>query len=171
MSLIPGWQICRRCRWYRGCTLTCEYLCECSIKFELVLMEFSEAEEKLIHEKKPEANNLATLSLWAISNFFIYPLLLYGPSYCSPSFSFSASPPLPTSFNPILPLLLHLPPLFNFPHFSIFILLLGHPPTHLLPIPIDLLTSLFRLLFLLGLIKHLQNPQPCIVHTRSLPSP
>ncbi len=32
-------------------------------KFETVLMEYSGAGGKLIHEKKPEANNLVTLSL------------------------------------------------------------------------------------------------------------
>ncbi len=49
------WQICRRCRWYRWlcwwCTLTCRYLCELSTKFETVLMEYSGAGGKLIHEK------------------------------------------------------------------------------------------------------------------------
>ncbi len=30
------WQICHRCRWYRWCTLTREYLCEFSKKFETV---------------------------------------------------------------------------------------------------------------------------------------
>ncbi len=40
------------CRWYRWCTLTCEYLREFSKKFEMVLMGYSGAGGKLIHEKK-----------------------------------------------------------------------------------------------------------------------
>ncbi len=40
-----------RCRWYRWCTLTCEYLLEFSKKFELVLMGYSGAGGKLIYEK------------------------------------------------------------------------------------------------------------------------
>ncbi len=40
-----------------------EYLHEFSNKFETVLMEYSGDGEKLIHEKKPEAKNLLTLSL------------------------------------------------------------------------------------------------------------
>ncbi len=35
------WQICHRWRWYRWCTLNCEYLREFSKKFEMVLMEYS----------------------------------------------------------------------------------------------------------------------------------
>jgi hypothetical protein len=46
--------------WY---TLTCEYLSEFSKKFEMTLMLFSGAWGKVIHEKKPEAKNLVTLSL------------------------------------------------------------------------------------------------------------
>ncbi len=46
-----------------GVTLTCEYLREFSKKFETVLMGYSGAGGKLIHEKKPEAKNLVTLSL------------------------------------------------------------------------------------------------------------
>ncbi len=45
------WQICHRCRWYRWYTLTCEYLCEFSKKFETVLMQYSGAGWKLIHQK------------------------------------------------------------------------------------------------------------------------
>ncbi len=44
-------QICRRCRWYRWCTLTCDYLREVSKKFEMVLMQYSGAGGKLIHQK------------------------------------------------------------------------------------------------------------------------
>jgi hypothetical protein len=33
--------ICHWCRWYRWCTLTCEYLREFSKKFEMVLMGYS----------------------------------------------------------------------------------------------------------------------------------
>ncbi len=46
-----GGKICRRCRWYRWCTFTCEYLREFSKKFEMVLMGYSGAGGKLIHEK------------------------------------------------------------------------------------------------------------------------
>ncbi len=45
------WQICHQCRWYRWCTLTCEYLREFSNKFEAVLLGYSRAGGKLIHEK------------------------------------------------------------------------------------------------------------------------
>ncbi len=44
-------QFCRRCRWYRRCTLNCDYLREFSKKFETVLMQYSGAGEKLIHQK------------------------------------------------------------------------------------------------------------------------
>ncbi len=44
-------QICHRCRWYRWCILTYEYLREFSKKFEMVLMGYSGAGGKLIHEK------------------------------------------------------------------------------------------------------------------------
>ncbi len=43
--------ICRRCRWNRWCTLACEYLREFSKKFKTVLMWYSGAGGKLIHEK------------------------------------------------------------------------------------------------------------------------
>ncbi len=46
-----GGKICLRCRWYLWCTLTCEYLCENFFyKFETVLMGYSGAGGKLIHE-------------------------------------------------------------------------------------------------------------------------
>ncbi len=45
------WQICRRCRWYRWCTFTCEYLREFSKTSKTVLMGYSGAGGKLIHEK------------------------------------------------------------------------------------------------------------------------
>jgi hypothetical protein len=43
--------------------LSCEYLREFSEKFETTLMVYSRAWGKLIHEKKPEVENLVTLSL------------------------------------------------------------------------------------------------------------
>jgi hypothetical protein len=43
--------------------LTSEDIRECSQKFEMTLMLFSEACGKMIHEKNPEAKNLMTLSL------------------------------------------------------------------------------------------------------------
>ncbi len=58
-----GGKICRRCRWYRWSTLSCEYLREFSKKFETALMIYSGAWGKLIHEKKTEAKNLVTLSI------------------------------------------------------------------------------------------------------------
>jgi len=61
VSLIPAaichrchWhrrQICHQCRWHRWCTLTCEYLREFSKKIEMILMLFSGAWGKVIHEK------------------------------------------------------------------------------------------------------------------------
>ncbi len=45
------WQICHRCRWYRWCTLTCDYLREFSKKFETILLQYSGAGGKLIHQK------------------------------------------------------------------------------------------------------------------------
>ncbi len=44
-------KICRRCRWNRWCTLTCEYFREFPKKFEMTLMLFSGAWGKVIHEK------------------------------------------------------------------------------------------------------------------------
>ncbi len=44
-------KICRRCHWYRWCTLTCEYLRGFMKKFEMALMLFSGACEKIIYEK------------------------------------------------------------------------------------------------------------------------
>ena len=43
--------MCHRCRWYRWCTLTCDYLREFSKKFETILMQYSGAGGKLIHQK------------------------------------------------------------------------------------------------------------------------
>ncbi len=43
--------------------VTCEYLSEFSQKFETALMGYSRAWGKLIHEKKPEVENLVALSL------------------------------------------------------------------------------------------------------------
>ncbi len=61
VSLIPvescrwyrwhWWQICHRCLWYWWCSLTCEYLREFSKKIETVIMGYSGAGWKLIHEK------------------------------------------------------------------------------------------------------------------------
>ncbi len=45
------WQICHRFCWHRWCTLTCEYLREFSKKFEMILMSFSGALGKVIHDK------------------------------------------------------------------------------------------------------------------------
>ncbi len=36
--LLEGFSICHRCRWHRWQTLSCEYLCEFSKKFETALM-------------------------------------------------------------------------------------------------------------------------------------
>ncbi len=44
-------KICRRCRWHRWSTFSCEYLREFSKKFEMALMVYSRAWGKLIHEK------------------------------------------------------------------------------------------------------------------------
>ncbi len=49
------WQICHRWLWYRWCTLTWEYLSEFT-KFETVLMGYSGAGGKLIHEKNQKEN-------------------------------------------------------------------------------------------------------------------
>jgi hypothetical protein len=46
-----GGKICHRCRWYRWCTLTCEYLREFAKNFEMALMLFSGAWTKMIHER------------------------------------------------------------------------------------------------------------------------
>ncbi len=43
------------CRWYRWCTLTFEYLCEFSKKFETVLMGYPGAWGKLVHEKNQKS--------------------------------------------------------------------------------------------------------------------
>ncbi len=44
-------------------TLSCEYLREFSKKIKTVLMGYSSIGGKLIHEKKPEVEDLVTLSL------------------------------------------------------------------------------------------------------------
>ncbi len=51
------WQICHRCHWYRWCTLTREYLCDFSKKFETVYMEYSGVGGKLIHGKNQKQKN------------------------------------------------------------------------------------------------------------------
>ncbi len=56
-------QFCPRCRWHRWCTLTCEYLRECSKKFETVLMEYSGAGGILIHEKTRSKKSRDTVPL------------------------------------------------------------------------------------------------------------
>ncbi len=43
--------ICHRCRWHRWQTLSCRYLREFSKKFQTILMEYSGAGGKLVHEK------------------------------------------------------------------------------------------------------------------------
>jgi hypothetical protein len=58
-----GGKICPPVSWYRCCTLTCKYLRKFLKKFETTLLEYSGAGGKLIHEKKPEAKKLVTLSL------------------------------------------------------------------------------------------------------------
>jgi hypothetical protein len=50
--------ICHRCRLHRGCTLSSEYLCEFSKKFEMAVLVYLDAWGKLIHNKKPEVENL-----------------------------------------------------------------------------------------------------------------
>ncbi len=45
------WQFCRWCCWYWWCTLTCKYLSKFSTKFKMVLLGYSEAGGKLIHEQ------------------------------------------------------------------------------------------------------------------------
>jgi hypothetical protein len=59
-----GGKIRRRCRWYRWCTLTCEYLREFSKKIVMTLVLFSEAWGKRIHEKEIWSKNLVTLTLY-----------------------------------------------------------------------------------------------------------
>jgi hypothetical protein len=49
--LTEDFLICHRCQRHRWCTLSCEYLGEFSKKFETVIMGYSEAGGKLIHEK------------------------------------------------------------------------------------------------------------------------
>jgi hypothetical protein len=45
------------------CTFNCEYLREFSKKIEIILTRYSRAGGKLIHEKKPEVENLVALPL------------------------------------------------------------------------------------------------------------
>ncbi len=63
---------------YRWCTLTCDYLREFSKTFETVLMEYSGAGGKLIHEKKSEAKNLVTLPLLIYAKEKIYEKSQFG---------------------------------------------------------------------------------------------
>ncbi len=57
------WQICHLCRWYQWCTLTCKYLRKLTKKFETVLMGYSGAGGKLIHEKKQKQKSRDTVPL------------------------------------------------------------------------------------------------------------
>ncbi len=57
------WQFCHRCRWYQWCTLTCEYLREFLKKFITVLLGYSGAGGKLIHEKTRSKKSRDTLPL------------------------------------------------------------------------------------------------------------
>ncbi len=50
-------------KWKKSSMLTCEYLREFSKKIEMILKLLSGTWGKVIHEKKPEAKNLVTLSL------------------------------------------------------------------------------------------------------------
>ena len=61
--------ICHRCRWFRWCTLTCGYLCELSKKFETVLMEYSGAGGKLIHEKNQRQKSRDIVPLTIVYTF------------------------------------------------------------------------------------------------------
>ncbi len=56
--------ICHRCQRHRWSTLSCEHLSKFSKKIETALMVYSRAWRKLIHEKKPEVENLVALSLY-----------------------------------------------------------------------------------------------------------
>ncbi len=56
-------KICHRCRWYRWCTFTCEYLLKFSNKFEMTLMLFSGSWGKMIHEKNLKQKSLDTVPL------------------------------------------------------------------------------------------------------------
>ncbi len=66
--------ICHRCRWYRWCTLTCEYLREFSKKFETVLLEYSGSGGKLIHQKTRSKKSPDTVPLKALH----WPYIGYG---------------------------------------------------------------------------------------------
>ncbi len=61
-----GWyqrQFCHRCHWHRWCTLTCEYLREFWKKIEAVLIGYSGAGGKLIHEKTRSQKSRYTVPL------------------------------------------------------------------------------------------------------------
>jgi hypothetical protein len=52
MKMFPIWHRCQQHRW---CTLSREYLRECSKKFEMAVMVYSGAWEKLFHEKNQKS--------------------------------------------------------------------------------------------------------------------
>ncbi len=73
--------ICHRCRWHRWQILSCEYLREFSKKFEMVLMEYSGAGGKLIHEKN-QKQKISWHCPFNLRSFEFYltlgrPLILY----------------------------------------------------------------------------------------------
>ncbi len=53
----------KKCRWYRWCTFTCEYLRKFSKKCETDLVGYSEAGGKLIHEKTRSKKSRDTVPL------------------------------------------------------------------------------------------------------------
>ncbi len=57
------WKICCQCHWYQWCTLTCEYLRKFLKKFKTVLMGYSGAGGKLIHEKNQKQKSRDTVPL------------------------------------------------------------------------------------------------------------
>ncbi len=59
--------ICHRCQWHRWYTLSCEYFREFSKKFNTVLMGYSGAGGKLIHEKiwsRKSRDTVSSRSTW-----------------------------------------------------------------------------------------------------------
>jgi hypothetical protein len=58
-----GARVCHRCQRHRWQTLSCDYLFEFSKKFETVLMEYSGAGGKLIHEKNQKQKSRDTVPL------------------------------------------------------------------------------------------------------------
>ncbi len=71
------WKICHWCRWYQWCTLTCEYFRKFLKKFETVLMGYSGAGGKLIHEKNEKQKFLwhcpfKGAHAWDIRDWIIY---------------------------------------------------------------------------------------------------